>query len=127
VSSAASTRSALRRARRTSPRAARARRDDHLVAERDRDASVVGGNPCERVDARHLAFVPGDRRAGGDPLTCRHGLVELVDAPEERAELELPERLAQLARSGGARPSSAGSAAMSRSRCIVASSFAARA
>ena len=41
-------------------------------------------------------FAPGDGRAGRDPLARRHRLVELVDPPEQRPELELPERLAQL-------------------------------
>jgi hypothetical protein len=48
------------------------------------------------IGPRHLTLAPRDRRAGGDPLARGHGLVELVDAPEQRAELELPERLAQL-------------------------------
>jgi hypothetical protein len=74
----------------------RTRRDDDLVGQRDGDASVVRGDPRDRVDARHVALMPGNCRAGRDPLAGRHRLVELVDPPEERAELELPERLAQL-------------------------------
>ena len=77
----------------------RARRDDDLVAERDRDASLVGGrSPAiwTRQQTVPCLLTPGDRGAGRDPLARGHRLVELVDAPEQRAELELPERLAQL-------------------------------
>ena len=97
MSSAASTRSAFAScATNVALEPLRARRDDDLVAERDRDAPVVRGDPRDRVGPRQLALAPRDRGAGGDPLTRGHRLVELVDAPEERAELELPERLAQL-------------------------------
>ena len=69
------------------------RRDDDLVAAGDCDASLVCSNSAR---VRRLPFTPGDGRTGRDPLPRGHGLVELVDAREQRPELELPERLAQL-------------------------------
>ena len=52
--------------------------------------------PASESRCRDLALAPGDSCAGRDPLACGHRLVELVHPAEERAELELPERLAQL-------------------------------
>ena len=74
--------------------------------------------------SRQLALAPRHRRPGDDPLARRHGLVELVDAVQQVAELEAPEHLAQLASGRAARARAAdGSQSMSRSRRIVASSF----
>ena len=95
MSSAASTRKRFGVVRDEGPLEPRGpRRDDDLVAVGDCDASVVCSNSAESLGG--LPFAPGDGRTGRDALPRRHRLVELVDAREQRPELELPERLAQL-------------------------------
>ncbi len=81
--------------------------DPQITRERrneDRGVCAGDGDPVPEhcngewpAQRRQLVdLLPRHRSTGDDPLRRRHGLVEIVDAVEERAELEAAEHLAQL-------------------------------
>src|SRR5205814_2126696 len=71
--------------------------DDHaVVLPRKCEAAVADRNRGPAAHLRKLALVPGDLRPGHAHRLRRYRLVENVDPPEQVAELEAPEHLAQL-------------------------------
>ena len=77
--------------------AGRTRRNHDTGVVRDRDAIPVGGEADRMAQVGQLPLPPRHGDALGDePLGGRHRLVELVDAAEQRPELEAAEHLLQL-------------------------------